>query len=57
MNILITGATGFVGRHLVRKLKKDFSLHLLVREGSDLTGLEDIPAFVLRKIYRPYGNI
>lgn len=30
MNILITGATGFVGRHLVRKLKKDFSLHLLL---------------------------
>lgn len=45
MNILITGATGFVGRHLVRKLKKDFSLHLLVREGSDLTGLKGIPAF------------
>lgn len=49
MNILITGATGFVGRHLVRKLKKDFSLHLLVREGSDLTGLEDIPAFCFKE--------
>ena len=49
MNILITGATGFVGQHLVRKLKKDFSLHLLVREGSDLTGLEDIPAFCFKE--------
>lgn len=45
MNILVTGATGFVGRHLVRKLKQDFSLHLLVREGSDLTGLESFPVY------------
>lgn len=40
MNILITGATGFVGKHLVGKLKDKHELHVLVRPGSVFHDLE-----------------
>ena len=35
MDILVTGATGFIGRFLVEELlKRDGDIHVLVREGS-----------------------
>src|ERR687897_2945424 len=35
MNYFVTGATGFIGRHLVEQLlKRDGTIHALVREGS-----------------------
>src|SRR3954462_5810132 len=35
MNYFVTGATGFIGRHLVAELlKRDGTIHALVREGS-----------------------
>jgi nucleoside-diphosphate-sugar epimerase len=39
--VLVTGATGFVGSHLCRRLISDgFEVHAIVRTGSDLTQLE-----------------
>ena len=37
--ILITGATGFIGYHLVKKLCTDNNIFCIVRDGSDLTRL------------------
>ena len=35
MNYFVTGATGFIGRHLVAELlERDGTIHALVREGS-----------------------
>lgn len=42
MNILITGATGFIGRHLAGALSKTFSVRCLVRKSSDITPLKDL---------------
>jgi dihydroflavonol-4-reductase len=42
MNILITGATGFIGRHLAGALSKAYSVRCLVRKTSDITPLKDL---------------
>lgn len=42
MNILVTGATGFIGRHLVDALSKAYSVRCLVRKTSDITPLKDL---------------
>ncbi len=43
MNILVTGATGFIGSNLCRKLlEKNYKVHILVRETSKFEYLEDI---------------
>ena len=35
MSYFVTGATGFIGRHLVEQLlKREGTIHVLVREGS-----------------------
>ena len=39
MNILITGATGFVGKNLVAELKENNELHILMRPGSKWANL------------------
>ena len=43
MNIIITGATGFVGLNLVRKLhtNSNFNLYALIREKSDVSLIPD----------------
>ena len=43
MNILITGAAGFIGSNLTRRLLKEgHQVHLLIRKGSNLWRLKDI---------------
>jgi nucleoside-diphosphate-sugar epimerase len=39
MNILITGATGFIGRHLAGALSKTYPVRCLVRKTSDIISL------------------
>jgi nucleoside-diphosphate-sugar epimerase len=49
MKALITGGTGFVGRHLVRRLvAQDVDCRLLVRPESDLASLVDLNLDIVR---------
>ena len=53
-NIVVTGATGFVGSNLVRfLLKKNFKIYVIIRTDSDLANLTDIKEEV--EIFR-YDN-
>jgi nucleoside-diphosphate-sugar epimerase len=42
MNILITGATGFIGKHLARALSEIYSVRCLVRKTSDISNLRNL---------------
>jgi nucleoside-diphosphate-sugar epimerase len=42
MNVLITGATGFIGRHLTATLSKTYPVRCLVRKTSDIKELRDL---------------
>jgi dihydroflavonol-4-reductase len=54
-NILVTGATGFIGSRLVERLVATTTdrIHILVRKTSDLTALSG----VLDKVHMHYGDI
>jgi len=41
MKILITGATGFIGRHLTKALSKIYPVRVLVRQTSDISSIKD----------------
>lgn len=47
MKILITGATGFIGRNLIARMMDEHELHLLVRPNSDISeiGVDNIYVF------------
>ena len=49
---LVTGATGFIGSHLVRRLVHDgFAVHVLCRERSSFWRLEDaVPRIVRHQV-------
>lgn len=46
MNILVTGATGFIGMHLVKELTKEHTIHLLIRSTTDIVHLTTKNFFV-----------
>lgn len=51
MNILITGATGFIGRYLTAALSKTYSVRCLVRKTSDIKELKDLDVDIV------YGDL
>jgi nucleoside-diphosphate-sugar epimerase len=51
MNILVTGATGFIGRHLTPALSKIHFVRCLVRESSDTSVLSDFNTEII------YGDL
>ncbi|MBQ8501928.1 MAG: NAD-dependent epimerase/dehydratase family protein [Bacteroides sp.] len=42
MNILITGATGFIGKHLIKHLSPKHTLSILIRRNSDCSSLPPV---------------
>lgn len=46
MKILITGATGFIGRNLYKELKKEHDIHVLVRESSNVSVFDPRDVYV-----------
>ena len=41
-NILVTGATGFIGQYLVKNLSDDFNIFILKKDTSDLSVLSEV---------------
>lgn len=49
MNVLVTGARGFIGLHLVKLLLKNkFHVRCLVRKGSDISSLKELGVQIIR---------
>lgn len=52
--VLVTGASGFIGSHLVKRLlKENADVHIILRKSSDLNRLSEVE----NKIMINYGNI
>ena len=45
MNILVTGATGFIGQHLIMSLRLTHEVHALIRPTTDINKLDGIYTF------------
>lgn len=48
MNILVTGATGFIGKNLIKSLQSNHQIHLLIRPSSDYTSLSVKKTFIFK---------
>ncbi len=55
MNILITGATGFIGNALATSLKSEYNTYLLVRETSDVSRIDNNIDTVI--VYKDYCQL
>jgi len=51
MRILVTGANGFIGRHVSEGLKQEHTVHTLTREGLDLTDREAVDKFFFENYF------
>ncbi len=57
-SVLITGANGFIGRHLVKEAAKyDLKVYAGVRQGSDITVLTDLPCEVTYLNYTDVNSL
>ncbi len=57
-SVLITGANGFVGRHLLEKgLKDGYKVYAAVRKTSDISSIAHLDVTVLRLDYQLYANL
>ncbi len=58
MNVLVTGATGFIGPHLVGRLVQEgYRVRALTRPGTDASGLESLGVEVVRGDVRDPGTV
>ncbi|MDE2027688.1 MAG: NAD-dependent epimerase/dehydratase family protein, partial [Candidatus Omnitrophica bacterium] len=58
MNVLVTGAAGFVGKHLVKRLKKDgYTVTALVRENTDTSFLDESGVKIVRADLREKASL
>lgn len=56
MNILVTGATGFIGRNLIKAMSQSCEIHILVRPSTDYSFLGICHAFVFDDDIIELGN-
>ncbi len=57
-SVLITGANGFVGRHLLeRGLAEGYKVYAAVRKTSDVSGIEHLDVTILRLDYQIYTEL
>ena len=57
-SVLITGANGFVGRHLIeRALVEGFKVYAAVRKTSNTSRIEDLDATIVRLDYHKYNGL
>lgn len=55
MKILVTGATGFVGKELIRTLQDSYDIVALVRQSSDISELKSMNCKIVK--FNDYENI
>lgn len=57
-SVLITGANGFVGRHLLQRgLSEGYKVYAAVRKTSDVSGIEHLGVTILRLDYQLYTDL